>query len=264
MGLWARNGFFAAAVGFGCVCALGATDVTLLTQQRSISAITTANGGSQTVNAPNFAPFVQTLSLSTTFVGPDGPVTNVAVSRIDCQVDPNAIRARGNLAGAGGVLAATGEVEIGDAKASVFITFQVNAAMPFNLMAAARPALHPTDDFLIELKDITRNDRVFVLEGSDPARAVNESGTLQPGQYWMKYRVEGTFDDVELSRDFWFNLSLGCRADFNGVDGVGVQDVFDFVSAWFAGDQRADFDGSGALSAEDIFAFLGAWFAGCG
>ena len=246
-----------------CLASMAGADVTFLTQQRSITAVTTANGGSQTLIAPDFAPFVQSLNLSATFAGPNGPVTNVAISRIDCQIDPNSIRALGNLAGAGGVLASTGEVEIGDAKASIFITFQVNSPLPFNLVAAARPALHPTDDFLIEFKDITRNTRVFVLDMGDPPAAVNVSGTLQPGQYWMKYRVEGTFDDAAASRDFGFNLSLGCRADFNGVDGVSVQDVFDFLGAWFAGDQRADFDGSGGITVQDLFAFLNVWFAGC-
>jgi hypothetical protein len=53
-----------------------------------------------------------------------------------------------------------------------------------------------------------------------------------------------------------------CRADFNYDGHVAVQDIFDFLNAWFAGDPRADFDGGG-LAVSDIFAFLNAWFAGC-
>lgn len=245
------------------MASMAVADVALLTQQRSITAATTSNGNSQTVAAADFAPFVRSLNLSTTFIGPTGPVTNVAISRIDCQIDPNAIRAFGNLTGAGGQIASTGETEIGDAKAAILVTFQVGSPVPFNLVAAQRPDLHPTDDFIIELKDLTRNVRLFVLDQSDPPQAVDVSGTLQPGQYSMKYRVEATFDGTENSRAFNFNLSLGCRADFNGVDGVSVQDIFDFLSAWFAADQRADFDGSGTITVQDIMDFMNAWFAGC-
>jgi hypothetical protein len=54
-----------------------------------------------------------------------------------------------------------------------------------------------------------------------------------------------------------------CRADFNGSGGVSVQDIFDFLAAYFSGDPRADFNTSGAVSVQDIFDFLGAYFVGC-
>ena len=47
------------------------------------------------------------------------------------------------------------------------------------------------------------------------------------------------------------------------LDGVSVQDLFDFLGAWFAADQRADFDGSGVLTTQDIPEYLNAWFTGC-
>jgi hypothetical protein len=52
-----------------------------------------------------------------------------------------------------------------------------------------------------------------------------------------------------------------CKADFDG-DGLAVQDIFDFLNVWLAGDARADFNGDG-LAVQDIFDFLNAWFAGC-
>jgi len=54
-----------------------------------------------------------------------------------------------------------------------------------------------------------------------------------------------------------------CFADYNESGGVSVQDIFDFLAAYFAGDLRTDFNGSGALSVQDIFDFLAAYFAGC-
>jgi hypothetical protein len=53
-----------------------------------------------------------------------------------------------------------------------------------------------------------------------------------------------------------------CAANFDGIGGLGVQDIFAFLNAWFVGDPRADFSGGG-LGVQDIFDFLAAWFVGC-
>jgi hypothetical protein len=54
-----------------------------------------------------------------------------------------------------------------------------------------------------------------------------------------------------------------CPADFNHSGVASVQDIFDFLAAYFAGDPRADFNASGVISVQDIFDFLAAYFAGC-
>ncbi len=54
-----------------------------------------------------------------------------------------------------------------------------------------------------------------------------------------------------------------CVSDFNGVNGVGVQDIFDFLTGWFAMDPHADFNESGVINVQDIFDFLSSWFQGC-
>jgi subtilisin-like proprotein convertase family protein len=53
-----------------------------------------------------------------------------------------------------------------------------------------------------------------------------------------------------------------CRADFSQAGGVTIQDVFDYLGAFFAGSSAADFNGGG-VSVQDIFDFLSAYFAGC-
>jgi hypothetical protein len=60
---------------------------------------------------------------------------------------------------------------------------------------------------------------------------------------------------------FWPGLNA-CRADFNGNGTLEVQDIFDYLNSWFAGNAAADFNGGG-LAVQDIFDFLNAWFAGC-
>jgi uncharacterized membrane protein len=59
------------------------------------------------------------------------------------------------------------------------------------------------------------------------------------------------------------NSAPCCRADFNQSGGLSVQDIFDYLNAWFVGDSRARFDDPCSLSVQDIFDFLAAWFAGC-
>lgn len=54
-----------------------------------------------------------------------------------------------------------------------------------------------------------------------------------------------------------------CAADFNGVNGVTVQDIFDFLTAWLAGNPSADFNHVNDVTVQDIFDFLTAWLAGC-
>jgi hypothetical protein len=53
-----------------------------------------------------------------------------------------------------------------------------------------------------------------------------------------------------------------CAADFNCNGSLQVQDIFDFLNAWFNGSAAADFNGGG-LAVQDIFDFLTAWFGGC-
>ncbi len=53
-----------------------------------------------------------------------------------------------------------------------------------------------------------------------------------------------------------------CRADFNQSGGLSIQDIFDFLNAWFAGDGTSDINGAG-LAIQDIFDYLNAWFSGC-
>lgn len=55
-----------------------------------------------------------------------------------------------------------------------------------------------------------------------------------------------------------------CRADFNNLGGITVQDIFDFLAAYFIGSDTADFNQSGTTTVQDIFDFLSAYFTGCG
>lgn len=54
-----------------------------------------------------------------------------------------------------------------------------------------------------------------------------------------------------------------CPGDFNGSGAVTVQDIFDFLVAYFQQDPDADVNGQNGVTVQDIFDFLIAYFAGC-
>jgi beta-glucanase (GH16 family) len=54
-----------------------------------------------------------------------------------------------------------------------------------------------------------------------------------------------------------------CPADYNGVGGLSVQDIFDYIASYFANDPRADFNTIGGISVQDLFDFLAFYFDGC-
>ena len=54
-----------------------------------------------------------------------------------------------------------------------------------------------------------------------------------------------------------------CPADANGSGTVSVQDIFDYLTAYFSNSPGADFNGSGSVTVQDIFDYLAAYFVGC-
>ncbi len=61
----------------------------------------------------------------------------------------------------------------------------------------------------------------------------------------------------------WLRDISACATDFNNSGTLSVDDIFDFLNAWFNTDPRADFNNVNGLNVQDIFDYLNAWFAGC-
>ena len=97
-------------------------------------------------------------------------------------------------------------------------------------------------------------------------------GTHQHGQVFAT-DGEGVFDVTLVAWDaagkyadsvpMTFRFTTTCAADVNVSGAVTVQDIFDFLAAWFVSGAAADYNGSGSVTVQDIFDFLSAWFAGC-
>lgn len=85
-----------------------------------------------------------------------------------------------------------------------------------------------------------------------------ESLAMDPGAGRMFVSNQGNFTDCNF---MW--VLTPCVADFN-LDGQrNVQDIFVFLSSWFAGAPESDIDGLNGRNVADIFQFLSRWFAGC-
>jgi hypothetical protein len=54
-----------------------------------------------------------------------------------------------------------------------------------------------------------------------------------------------------------------CTADFNHSGDITVQDIFDFLDAYFANQSSANINADAGISVQDIFDFLAAYFSGC-
>ncbi len=132
-----------------------------------------------------------------------------------------------------------------------------------------------TDDVLV------LNGRRVIARESDPVDLLADgtfSGSLyvhliqnndtlnNDGYYYFATRLKSSptaTAGAGGSNNSSFLRVLACPADYNGSGTVNVQDIFDFLSGWFAGDIRADFNGSGVINVQDIFDFLAGWFSGC-
>ena len=84
---------------------------------------------------------------------------------------------------------------------------------------------------------------------------------VQAGQSYI-VRI-GAQQGQWISQGGTFTLSIPCRADFNNSGTVTVQDIFDFLAAYFANLAAADYNNSGTVTVQDIFDFLGGYFSGC-
>ncbi len=73
----------------------------------------------------------------------------------------------------------------------------------------------------------------------------------------------GSYQGVATTCGPTGNPTTCCPANFNRVNGLSPQDIFDFLNAWFALDPRTDFNHVNNINTQDIFDFVAAWYLGC-
>lgn len=192
------------------------------TQIRSVTAETGANMQVLTRSATNFERFAETAELSTTITGPGGnAIPNRALAGIDCQLDPNAIRAIGTLSAAGG-LDIVGTPTFGEAAAQLEIGFTLTEATQISILATARPSMDPRDRYVLKLSDT--NADLLDIDETMPAQEVNFTRLLPAGDYVFEFQVEYSLAGTELATAFSVQALIptpGALALF-GVGGVSV------------------------------------------
>ncbi len=78
--------------------------------------------------------------------------------------------------------------------------------------------------------------------------------------------LAGAFFQTASSTCTGTTIAGCCHADYNKVNGIEVQDIFDFINDWLAGSIFANTGGngtSGPLAVQNIFDFINDWLAGC-
>ncbi|MCC6321829.1 MAG: right-handed parallel beta-helix repeat-containing protein [Phycisphaerales bacterium] len=126
---------------------------------------------------------------------------------------------------------------------------QNSTAIPSALWGAIFANL-PAADYHLSPTSAAANAGVSSLAGAS-APPVDRDGAARP---------QGPGFDIGA---FELPEPRPCPGDFNASGGVTVQDIFDFLNAYFSHSPAADINNSGGLSVQDVFDFLEAYFDGC-
>ncbi len=156
------------------------------------------------------------------------------------------------------------------------------STMTFSNLTLANAALNQTHKATITLTEtpISGNQTLTITNTSGFALNFQPTLKLPPGRSACTVTVNGapTGYTPDLSGKLTINtfpLATGAAAtttlivhtvpgsspDWNHSGSVNIQDIFDFLSSWFAG--NGDFNGAAGSTIQDIFDFLAAWFTGC-
>lgn len=235
-------------------------------QERSATVFTSADGTLQTQSASKFGWFAPRLSISTSFTTPSGATgVNSAVAGIDCQLDPNRIRQRGSLGGAGGlsVVAGGGQaVQFGQASFVCNVSFDLTSAALVSVAALPRPVATPGDAFTVKLRKSGNGGGLLLsLDETTPPQNLDIMLNLQAGGYSLEYQVEYTAEDQPATQDLGFALVVR-SADINGDGVVNTNDLTRLLARF--GQQvstldsgaPSDVNGDGVVDTDDLVLLL--------
>ena len=110
-------------------------------------------------------------------------------------------------------------------------------------------------DTLVEYAGVGQGSAVAIAAGPD-------------GLYFSDlYKDLDAASPIDRGANVWriryTTAPVCCKADFDGVNGVTIDDLFLYFNAYFTGDPRANIDGVNGVAIDDLFQFINLWFTGC-
>lgn len=266
-----------AVMGAAALSGVCLGDLTFLSQTRTITVTTMADGQSTNQSALDFAPFVATVSRSVPTVVEGVAGLNAGTTDISCHFDRNAIAARARML-AQGVVGQTTQVTA-VTTTLVDVTFVNDAPTVFRLvLSGADVAAVGVNEALIRLTALDGAGVLFEQQG------INLSGNtfqeMPTGRYRFEFLATQTSAVGECGREYEVELTapaVPCDADvddgtFTGTPdyGITIDDLLYYLYVFGLGDVAADLDdGSGrghrdhAVTIDDLLYFLQRFQDGC-
>ena len=272
-----RTGVIFTFVSLAGIPASAVGQTTYISQSRSVSVETQADGGSQSLSAPSFGPFVETLNRVVPSELEGQSFDNIAVAAISCVLDAPGVKIRGRLSGGGrrGTTTAIAAVAL----ASNDIVLSIDRPWTYVLAAHATDIGETASNTMMVRVTREADEAVLYESSQDQAfDALSVTFDLQPGSYRFEHFVRMTADATVSHRDFEVEFGvLECPADLDDGSmsghedmGVTIEDLIYFLDRFGAGHQDADLDdgtGTGhrddAVTIDDMVYFLTRYAAGC-
>ncbi|MBY0261337.1 MAG: hypothetical protein K2Q20_03290 [Phycisphaerales bacterium] len=148
------------------------------------------------------------------------------------------------------------------------LTGSATGVIRFEWLSAAGQVISSTAITGLSAADPTGTYRQAVFESVPPPTAARGRLVLTSASDTPPAAGALLVDDVNLELINSCGTIIAedspvCVADYDCSGTVAVDDIFSFLSAWFAGSPRADVNLDGLRGVDDIFAYLTAWFARC-
>lgn len=134
---------------------------------------------------------------------------------------------------------------------------------PIDLLSGRRVYNIPLSAFLDTDPDVGNGAQGFSTTGRMALLLTFETNTANPGGI-RETPISLNIDHTGLFRGAQTLPGQTCAGDFDRSGGVGVEDLFAYLAAWFGQGSAADIDGAPGITIQDLFDFLAAWFAPCG
>jgi len=250
----------------GVVAGSGWGQVTLLTQDRSISLQTAADGFVDRRIATDFGVFASSITRRVVVPDPFGPVDTGGDVNISCHfeggIDLIATMTGWSLDQTGTMGApVTGEV-------SLDVEFLITQPTPIRVVRHGLGDGTSLDEIVeISLQRLDSQRRPIINDsGRGIGSSANHATLLQPGEYQFRFSAILESSGESARREVLLEVRFGaesCLSDMNQDGGTDGADINAFFTTWEEGHVAADVNQDGGVDGADVQTFVEHWESGC-